>query len=152
MNQEKTELTLVLQLSSFSGYLNFRWENKKNRYPLTILSMLVLQKEEEAYACFLLICLFLYVPFLQIPVADNKIMIQRWLWEHIYYSKPQQGQKSQHRIFQTPPIIQKQEEGREISGQNMQIQNPCGINGIHGRSSSKDQIHHQRGALRLKTQ
>lgn len=49
----------------------------------------------------------------------------------------------------------KQEEGRERSGQNMRIQNSLGINGIHGllsRSSSKDQMHHQRGALLLKTQ
>lgn len=46
----------------------------------------------------------------------------------------------------------KQEEGRERSGQNMQIPNPLGINGIHGLSSSKDQMHHQKGTLLLETQ
>lgn len=48
--------------------------------------------------------------------------------------------------------VPKQEEGRGKSGQNMQIRNSLGINGIHGVSSSKDQVHHQRGALLLKSQ
>lgn len=130
-----------------------------------ILSTLFLQKEKEDYprGLFLQICLFLYVPFLQIPVVDIKTIFPFVLYSPICHKPLKVIMRTYLLQYSTRTNIPAQaipncsyhnpkQEDREICGQNTQIQNPLGINGIHGLSSSKDQMQHHRGALLSKAQ